>query len=222
MCFGDWRRLVAGDWLLVTGDWLLVAGRVPSRTRRSLGCELSLQGSMEAAEQASDFSELLIQRVGLRTGEEAQTRGELGARFDLAMRAERDADMMCKNLRLAPAVALGHIRGYGHTGASKLTREPVSLSVRKGTVRNFVCEAGWRLSFGSFPPETRMRVGAVGNRVLCGFPRSGGRVLCVHGSGSVHALVHFTWMTAKSDLRTESRIGSLRRASSATSAPICR
>jgi hypothetical protein len=33
-----------------------------------------------------------------------------------------------------------------------------------------------------------MRVGgAVGNRVRCGFPRSGGRVLCVHGSGSVHA-----------------------------------
>jgi len=28
-----------------------------------------------------------------------------------------------------------------------------------------------------------VRVGAVGNRVLCGFPRSGGRVLCVHGSG---------------------------------------
>src|SRR5262249_31178861 len=39
--------------------------------------------------------------------------------------------------------------------------------------------------------EPMMRVGAVGNRVLCGFPRSGGRVLCVHGSGSVHALVHF-------------------------------
>jgi hypothetical protein len=37
-----------------------------------------------------------------------------------------------------------------------------------------------------------MRVGAVENGVLCGFPRSGGRVLCVHGAGSVHALVHFT------------------------------
>src|SRR5688500_14798878 len=32
---------------------------------------------------------------------------------------------------------------------------------------------------------------AVGNRVLCGFPRSGGRVLCVHGSGSVHGRVSF-------------------------------
>jgi hypothetical protein len=28
---------------------------------------------------------------------------------------------------------------------------------------------------------------AVGNRVLGRFPRSGGRVLCVHGSGSVHS-----------------------------------
>ena len=32
-----------------------------------------------------------------------------------------------------------------------------------------------------------MAVDAVGNRALCGFPRSGGRVLCVHGSGSVHS-----------------------------------
>jgi hypothetical protein len=30
-------------------------------------------------------------------------------------------------------------------------------------------------------------VGAVGNRGLCGFPGSGGRGLCVHGSGSVHS-----------------------------------
>jgi hypothetical protein len=29
-----------------------------------------------------------------------------------------------------------------------------------------------------------MRVGAVGKRVLCGFPRSGGRDLCVHSSGN--------------------------------------
>src|SRR4030095_9402593 len=32
----------------------------------------------------------------------------------------------------------------------------------------------------------RVPVVAVGNRVLCGFPRSGGRVLCVHGSRSFH------------------------------------
>ena len=32
-----------------------------------------------------------------------------------------------------------------------------------------------------------MRVGAVGNRGLCGFPSRGGRVLGVHGAGSVHA-----------------------------------
>ncbi len=31
--------------------------------------------------------------------------------------------------------------------------------------------------------KTRMRVGAVGNRGLCGFPRAGGRVLGVHGAG---------------------------------------
>ena len=37
-----------------------------------------------------------------------------------------------------------------------------------------------------------LRVGAVGNRVLCGFPSSGGRGLCVHGSGSVHARLHST------------------------------
>jgi hypothetical protein len=29
-------------------------------------------------------------------------------------------------------------------------------------------------------------VGDVGNRAPCGFPRSGGRVVCVHGSGSFH------------------------------------
>ena len=45
------------------------------------------------------------------------------------------------------------------------------------SVRNFVCAAV-------------MRAGAVGNRVLCGFPRRGGRVLGVHGDGSVHARVH--------------------------------
>jgi hypothetical protein len=32
---------------------------------------------------------------------------------------------------------------------------------------------------------------------LCGFPRSGGRVLYVHGSGSVHTPVHFTRSPAK-------------------------
>ena len=31
-----------------------------------------------------------------------------------------------------------------------------------------------------------MRVGAVGNRGLCGFPSRCGRVLCVHRGGSVH------------------------------------
>ena len=35
---------------------------------------------------------------------------------------------------------------------------------------------------------TMMRVGAVGNRVLCGFPSPCGRVLGVHRDGSVHAL----------------------------------
>ena len=30
-------------------------------------------------------------------------------------------------------------------------------------------------------------MGAVGNCVLCGFPSSGGRALCVHGSGGVHS-----------------------------------
>jgi len=34
-----------------------------------------------------------------------------------------------------------------------------------------------------------VRVGAVGNRALCGFPSRGGRGLGVHGDGSVHARV---------------------------------
>ena len=37
-----------------------------------------------------------------------------------------------------------------------------------------------------------MRVGAVGNRVLCGFPSPCGRVLCVRRDGGVHARVHST------------------------------
>ena len=41
-----------------------------------------------------------------------------------------------------------------------------------------------------------MRVGGVGNRVLRGFPSRGGRVLCVHGDGSVHARVHSTLLGA--------------------------
>src|SRR5262249_56918586 len=36
-----------------------------------------------------------------------------------------------------------------------------------------------------------MAVGAVGNRALGGSPRSGGRGLWVHGSGSVHSRVSF-------------------------------
>jgi hypothetical protein len=48
-----------------------------------------------------------------------------------------------------------------------------------GSVRFFVCEA------------LMMRVGAVGNRGVCGFPSRGGRVLCVHSDGSVHAPAHF-------------------------------
>src|SRR5437899_11658245 len=36
--------------------------------------------------------------------------------------------------------------------------------------------------------EMMMGVGAVGNRVLCGFPNPCGRVLGVHRDGSVHAL----------------------------------
>jgi hypothetical protein len=39
-----------------------------------------------------------------------------------------------------------------------------------------------------------MRVGAVGNRVLCGFPSPCGRVLGVHRDGSVQALgAPFQW-----------------------------
>jgi len=38
-----------------------------------------------------------------------------------------------------------------------------------------------------FRGRRTMVVGAVGNRVLCGFPSSCGRVLCVHGSGGVHS-----------------------------------
>src|SRR5262245_13980175 len=36
-----------------------------------------------------------------------------------------------------------------------------------------------------------MAVVAVANRAFRGFPRSGGRVLCVHGSRSVHSRVSF-------------------------------
>ena len=54
-----------------------------------------------------------------------------------------------------------------------------------------------------------MRVGAVGNRGLCGFPRPCGRVLCVRGDGGVHALVQFTSLGEESDRHTESRIDGL-------------
>ena len=62
-------------------------------------------------------------------------------------------------------------------------RQRRPLVIVTGSVRNFVCEAV-------------MRVGAVGNRVLCGFPSRGGRVLCVHGDGSVHARAHSTLVGA--------------------------
>jgi four helix bundle protein len=71
-----------------------------------------------------------------------------------------------------------------------------------------------------FLAKSRMRVGAVGNRARCGFPRSGGRVLGVHGSGGVHARWHFTRLMAKSDLRRESQIDSWLHANTVTCAPI--
>ncbi len=62
-----------------------------------------------------------------------------------------------------------------------------------GSIRNFVCEAVTVLVPSFFVCPWMMRVGAVGNRVVCGFPRRGGRVLGVHGDGSVHArLAHST------------------------------
>lgn len=45
-----------------------------------------------------------------------------------------------------------------------------------------------------------MRVGAVGNRVLCGSPSPCGRVLCVHRDGSVHTL---RWDLKPTDERRE-------------------
>lgn len=71
-----------------------------------------------------------------------------------------------------------------------------------------------------FLAKSRMRVGAVGNRARCGFPRSGGRVLGVHGSGGVHARWHFTRLMVKSDLRRESQIDSWLHANTVTCAPI--
>jgi hypothetical protein len=50
----------------------------------------------------------------------------------------------------------------------------------------------WGVFLSSPFATTMMRVGAVGNRVLGGFPSPGGRVLCVHGDGSVHARLHST------------------------------
>ena len=61
-----------------------------------------------------------------------------------------------------------------------------------------------------------MRVGAVGNRVLCGFPRPCGRVLGVQRAGSVHARRwHFTSLAAESDRRRGSQIDSSPGATSA-------
>ena len=72
-------------------------------------------------------------------------------------------------------------------GASKkrdlLTPELRKQDLLNGRVRNFVCEA-----FVGLPSTmTTLRVGAVGNRVLRGFPSPCGRVLGVHRDGSVHA-----------------------------------
>jgi hypothetical protein len=79
-------------------------------------------------------------------------------------------------------------------------RKNISVLRRNGfgSVRNFVCKAGDLVApVLAFSPRENptMRVGAVGNRVLCGFPSPCGRVLCVHRDGSVHALcviAHFT------------------------------
>ena len=51
---------------------------------------------------------------------------------------------------------------------------------RRGRPRSARCSSG-------FDEEGRWVVGAVGNRALCGFPSSCGRVLCVHRSGGVHS-----------------------------------
>jgi hypothetical protein len=58
-----------------------------------------------------------------------------------------------------------------------------------GECQNFCV---WGVFLSSPFATTMMRVGAVGNRVLGGFPSPGGRVLCVHGDGSVHARLHST------------------------------
>ena len=77
------------------------------------------------------------------------------------------------------------------TGATDVPRQPAAVphvraahhpiqvfrgTCRPGSVRLFVCGA-----------LTVVRVGAVGNRALCGFPKFCGRDLCVHRTGSVHA-----------------------------------
>src|SRR6476659_4119652 len=56
----------------------------------------------------------------------------------------------------------------------------------RGSVSSFVCGA---LVSAFSLNKTMVRVGAVGNRALCGFPSRGGRGLGVHGDGSVHARV---------------------------------
>jgi len=52
---------------------------------------------------------------------------------------------------------------------------------------------------------------AVGNRVLGGFPRSGGRVLCVHGSGSFHGRFSELW-GARAEQRPHRRLQERRSA----------
>jgi hypothetical protein len=67
-----------------------------------------------------------------------------------------------------------------------------------------------------------MRVGAVGNCGLCGFPSRCGRVLCVHSDGSVHAHLHCNSLVEESDRRREWRIDSWPRARRASPVPIGR
>ena len=92
-------------------------------------------------------------------------------------------DRCSRNVRFAPG--RNEARNVSRAPEAALVRRPWGCFLGSSFVGSSTSVTVCSQDIGN---TWYLPVGACGKRVLCSFPRSGGRVLCVHGSGGFHRL----------------------------------